>query len=92
MPDRRDLLAAERWITGDEERRRRDLSVDLVVEREGEVAGEVGLSSIDRAAARADVGWWTAPAHRRQGVASAAAALIVQWAAGGSRAGLRGSM
>ncbi len=51
VPDRRDLAAAERWIAGDEERRRRDLSLDLVVERDGEVAGEVGLSSIDRVAA-----------------------------------------
>ena len=41
-PTRRDLAAAERWIAGDEERRRRELSLDLVVERDGEVAGEVG--------------------------------------------------
>lgn len=80
VPERRDLVAAERWIAGDEGRRRRWLSLDLVVERDGEVAGEVGLSSVDRDRSTADVGWWTAPAHRRQGVASAAALLVVTWA------------
>ena len=80
VPDRRDLAAAERWIKGDGERRRRDLSLDLAVDRDGGVVGEVGLSSIDRPAGTADIGWWTAPAHRRQGVASAAAGLVVHWA------------
>ena len=59
-PSARDLAAAERWIAGDDERRRRELSLDLVVERDGEVAGEVGLSSIDRAAGTVEIGWWTA--------------------------------
>ena len=79
MPEHRDLAAAERWIAGDEERRGRELSVDLVVERAGEVVGEVGLSSIDRAAGTADIGWWTAADHRRQGVATAAATLLAGW-------------
>ena len=80
VPERRDLAAAERWIAGDAERRRRELSLDLVAERHGEVVGEVGLSSIDRAAGTADIGWWTAAAHRRQGIATAAATLLVRWA------------
>jgi ribosomal-protein-alanine N-acetyltransferase len=80
VPERRDLAAAERWIAGDEERRERWLSLDLVVELGGAVAGEVGLSSFDRPAGTADVGWWTAPAHRGRGVASAAASLLVAWA------------
>ena len=75
-----DQAYAERWIGADAERRDRDLSLDLVVERRGEVAGEVGLSSIDRAAGRADIGWWTAAAYRGQGVASTAAGLLVRWA------------
>ena len=79
VPEARDLAAAERWIAGDEERRARDLSLDVVVERSGEVVGEVGLSSIDRGAGTVEVGWWTAAAHRRQGVATAAATLLVAW-------------
>jgi RimJ/RimL family protein N-acetyltransferase len=79
VPERRDLTAAERWIAGDEERRRRELSLDLVVDREGVVAGEIGLSSLDRDAGTVDVGWWTAAEHRRQGISTAAASLLVAW-------------
>jgi [ribosomal protein S5]-alanine N-acetyltransferase len=82
VPEHRDLAAAERWIAGDEARRERWLSLDLVVERGGAVAGEVGLSSFDREAGTADIGWWTAPAHRRLGLASMAATLLVAWATG----------
>ena len=80
VPPRRDLAAAARWIAGDEERRSRDLSLDLVVDRGGEVVGEVGLSSMDLDRATVEIGWWTAPAHRRRGVATAAATLLVGWA------------
>jgi RimJ/RimL family protein N-acetyltransferase len=80
VPERRDLAAAERWIAGDEERRRRALSLDLVVQRDGEVVGEVGLSSIDRQTGTAEIGWWTAAPHRRQGVASTAVTLVARWA------------
>ncbi len=83
VPSVRDIGAAERWIAGDGERRRRDLSLDLVVDLAGAVAGEVGLSSIDRSAGTADIGWWTAPAHRGQGIATAAATLLVGWARDG---------
>lgn len=80
VPEPRDLAAAERWIAGDGDRRARWLSLDLVVERDGEVAGEVGLSSFDRGAGAAEIGWWTAPAHRGGHVASSAAALLAGWA------------
>jgi len=80
VPDARDLAAAQRWIAGDEARRARDLSLDLVVVRDGAIVGEVGLSGFDLAAGTADIGWWTAPAHRGQGVASSAARCLVEWA------------
>ena len=80
VPERRDLAAAERWIAGAELRRDRWLSLDLVVERGGAVAGEVGLSSFDRRAGTAEIGWWTAPDHRSRGVASTAASRLVAWA------------
>ena len=50
-----------------------------MVERHDEVAGEVGLSAFDREAGTAEIGWWTAPAHRGKGVASTAAGLLVRW-------------
>jgi RimJ/RimL family protein N-acetyltransferase len=79
VPERRDLSAAERWIAGEEERRRRDLSLDLVVEREGEVAGEVGFVPYDVGAGIVELGWWVAPAHRGFHVASTAVRLLAQW-------------
>lgn len=79
VPERRDLAAAERWIEGDAARRAAELSLDLVVERDGVVVGEVGLSCLDRAARTAEVGWWTAAGSRGQGIASTASALLVAW-------------
>lgn len=79
VPERRDLAAANHWIIGDEARRARWLSVDLVAELGGEVAGEVGLSTFEREAGTAVIGWWTAPPHRGHGVASTAARLVVRW-------------
>jgi RimJ/RimL family protein N-acetyltransferase len=81
VPDARDLAAAERWIAGDAIRRARDLSLDLVVDRHGEVVGEVGLATFDRAGNTVEIGWWTAAAHRGQGVATAAATTLTEWAA-----------
>lgn len=80
MPENRDLASAERWIAGDAVRRQRWLSLDLVVERDGAVAGEVGLSAFDREAHAAQIGWWTTADHRGRGVASAAAAALASWA------------
>jgi RimJ/RimL family protein N-acetyltransferase len=80
VPANRDLAAAERWIAGEAERRIRWLSFDLVVDRGGDVAGEVGLSSIDRPGRTADIGWWTSAEHRREGVATAAVSLLARWA------------
>lgn len=81
VPDQRDLAAAERWIDGQVERRDRWLSLDLVVNSDGAVAGEVGLASFDRDAGAAEIGWWTAPSHRRRRVASTSARLLAAWAA-----------
>jgi RimJ/RimL family protein N-acetyltransferase len=82
VPEPRDLAAAERWIAGDGERRRRWLSLDLVVGRDAAVVGEVGLAAFDREAGTAEIGWWTGAAHRGEGVATAAASLLVAWATG----------
>jgi [ribosomal protein S5]-alanine N-acetyltransferase len=80
VPERRDLAAAERWIAGEEIRRARWLSLDLVVDRAGVIAGEVGLTTFDRVAGTAEIGWWTTADHRGRGVATAAATLLIRWA------------
>jgi RimJ/RimL family protein N-acetyltransferase len=68
------------WIRGDADRRARGLSLDLVLDVDGAIAGEVGLVEIDVAGRSAEIGWWTAPAHRGRGLATRAAALVAGWA------------
>jgi RimJ/RimL family protein N-acetyltransferase len=80
VPPRTDEASARRWIEGDAHRRARGLALDLVIELADEVVGEVGLADIDPAGRSAEVGWWVAPAHRRQGIATAAARLVSVWA------------
>lgn len=79
VPERTDAEAAVRWISGEQARRERGLSIDLVLDVGGVALGEVGLSEIDLAARRAEVGWWVGPAHRGQGWARTAARLLATW-------------
>lgn len=79
-PPGTDEEAARRWIEGDEDRRARGLSLDLVIDVAGEVVGEVGLAGLDVAAGSAEIGWWIHPAHRGRGLASRAAELLATWA------------
>jgi RimJ/RimL family protein N-acetyltransferase len=80
VPPRPVLAEARRWISGDADRRARGLSLDLVVDVEGDVAGEVGLVAIDTSARTAEIGWWVTPAHRGHHVAAIAASLLAAWA------------
>lgn len=80
VPPQRDETVAARWIRGDADRRARGLSLDLVVELDGAVVGEVGLVGFEHATGRAEIGWWTAAEGRGRGVASRAAALVAEWA------------
>lgn len=80
VPPRTDAAAAERWIAGDAHRRARGLSLDLVIDVDGVVVGEVGLASIDPVRLTAEVGWWVAPDHRGRGHATTAARLVSTWA------------
>lgn len=79
-PSSTDLRAARRWIAGDTDRRARGLALDLVIDLDGKVVGEVGLAHIDVVAGTAEIGWWVRPSHRGQGVASSAAELLATWA------------
>jgi len=83
-------LDAAAWIAGAEERWTRRLALDLVIEPPPardvgtvpfeQVAGEVGFSSFTAGPARAELGVWIAPPHRRAGVATAAVATAAAWA------------
>jgi len=80
VPERSDATAAARWIAGEADRRSRGLALDLVIDLDGAVAGEVGLAHVDSAGRTADVGWWVSPSHRGQGVAARAVRLLTRWA------------
>jgi RimJ/RimL family protein N-acetyltransferase len=74
---------ARRWIAGAELRRGQGVALDLVVSpsdpSDDVVLGEVGLVTMAGGPSRAEVGWWTAAAHRRRGVATRAVGLFAGW-------------
>lgn len=74
---------ARRWIAGAETRRGQGVALDLVVspadDGDQRVLGEVGIVTMAGGPARAEVGWWTAPEHRRHGVATRAVRLFAGW-------------
>ena len=89
VPPRTDLAYAQRWISGETERRERSLAVDLVVvplASPGEVWGEVGLWDLGPNTGsgprtrQAEVGWWVGSDHRGRGVATRALLLFSAWA------------
>lgn len=77
MPDG---LTAERWIAGVHARWTRRLALDLVIERDGAVVGEVGLSGFAHEPARAELGVWVDRSQRNGGVATSAVRAVVRWA------------
>lgn len=87
VPSEPTLAQAQRWIAGDTGRRERGLALDLVVAPCDEhapatVLGEVGLVPLAGGPNRAEAGWWVAPDHRRQGIATRAVTLFAHWVAG----------
>ena len=62
------------WSAGDH------ASFAVVSAPGGELLGSVSLHSIDRDQADAEIGYWTAPAARGQGVAVAAVVAVCSWA------------
>jgi RimJ/RimL family protein N-acetyltransferase len=71
---------ARRWIAGADDCRRDGLALDLAIEVDGQVVGEVGLGPIQWAHERAAVGFWVDAAHRRDGHAAKALRLLAPWA------------
>jgi RimJ/RimL family protein N-acetyltransferase len=84
VPAVRDEAAALRWIASEQLRRDRGLALDLVVSpsdpHDSTVIGEVGLVPLAGGPSRAELGWWVAASHRRQGVATRAVGLFAGWA------------
>ena len=86
-PEPANEAVAADWIGGCAARRTAGLALDLAVvdlskPDRAVVHGEVGLSAVDRDRGTARIGWWTAPDHRRRGVATEAVSLLAQWALG----------
>jgi len=84
VPQARGAADALRWISADQLRRDRGLSLDLVIAPADPndattVLGEVGMVPLAGGPSRAELGWWVAPEHRRQGIASRAVALFATW-------------
>ena len=71
---------AASWIMRCEERWAFRLSVDFVIDVDGEVAGEVGLRNLTAEPARAELGIWVAPQHRKRGLGVASVVRVTEWA------------
>ena len=92
-------LGAERWITGDEERRRRGLSLDLVIERDGEWSAR-WARPFDRDEGPPRSAGGRLPGHRRQGrrirrrgsSSSGPSPTLGSWRRRSMRRGQRGSV
>ena len=73
-------LDADAWIAGVEQRWSNRLALDLVIDADGAVAGEVGLRNFTPDPRRAELGVWVGERFRRQGYARRAVDTLVRWA------------
>jgi ribosomal-protein-alanine N-acetyltransferase len=71
---------ATSWIMRCDERWTLRLSIDFVIDVDGDVGGEVGLRNFTTGPDRAELGVWVAPAHRRRGVALSSVRTVTRWA------------
>ena len=75
--------AAQRWVAGEESRRERGLSLDLVIAElasSDRVLGEVGLVLAEPERRWAEVGYWLTADARKVGLAAAAVTIFSEWA------------
>ena len=72
VPEHRGSDHALRWIAAEQLRRDRGLALDLVISPadpdDATVLGEVGMVPLAGGPSRAELGWWVAVRHRRQGI------------------------
>lgn len=78
-PPEASIDTAERWITGEPERRAAAIALDLVVDVDGVVAGEVGFSSFDAHRRACLVGYWLTSSMRGRGLAAEAVSTAIDW-------------
>ncbi len=71
---------AASWIMRCEERWSLGLSLDFVIDVEGEVGGEVGLRNFTSDPDRAELGVWVAPARRGHGRGTRSVQAVSEWA------------
>jgi ribosomal-protein-alanine N-acetyltransferase len=83
VPEHRESDHALRWIAAEQLRRDRGLALDLVISpadpEDDTVLGEVGMVPLAGGPSRAELGWWVAAPHRRQGIATRAVGLLAEW-------------
>jgi RimJ/RimL family protein N-acetyltransferase len=83
VPPQHGAADALRWIASEQLRRDRALALDLVISPadpdDPTVLGEVGMIPLAGGPARAELGWWVGPDHRRQGIATRAVRLFAGW-------------
>jgi RimJ/RimL family protein N-acetyltransferase len=82
VPADASVVAARRWIQGEERRRAQGVAMDLVVTELGSprrIHGEVGLAVVDAERRWAELGYWLMSESRGAGRASAAVRLFADW-------------
>ena len=84
VPRDYDLVDARAFVAGAEARRREGISLELVTtdRPDGALCGVVGIVVDRYDQARAEIGYWTHPAHRGRGVARTGLMLLSQWLVG----------
>ncbi len=75
-----DSADATSWIMRCEERWSLRLSLDFVIDVDGDVGGEVGLRNFTTDPDRAELGVWVGPAHRGRGLAERSVRSVAGWA------------
>lgn len=78
-PPTADIATAEAWIAGEPRRRAVALALDLAIERDGVVVGEIGFSSFDASRRACLVGYWLSSSARGLGIATGALQTATRW-------------
>lgn len=82
VPPEPTLDLAEQWIGGVRARLDGHVSIDLAIEIDGKVVGEIGVAGIDRARRAGFVGYWVLAERRGEGLAGSALRTFGEWALG----------
>ncbi|MEM7288079.1 MAG: GNAT family N-acetyltransferase [Actinomycetota bacterium] len=78
-PPTAEIEVARRWIRGEPERRATATALDLVIDVDGTLVGEVGFTSFDEPRRACLLGYWLAEAARGRGLAARAVGTATAW-------------